>query len=157
MNKVFLNLALTVAWVFLTGEFTLTNFVEGFIVAVIVLIVSDYVVGQNLYIKKLPIFVMFVFFFIKELVVANLKVAYDILTPRNLMKPGIIKVPLDAKSDLELTILSNLITLTPGTLSLEISKDKEFLFVHCMYVTDEKEMISGIKNGFEKRLLEVLR
>jgi multicomponent Na+:H+ antiporter subunit E len=73
------------------------------------------------------------------------------------MKPGIVKVPLDAKSDLEITLLANLITLTPGTLSLGVSKDRSALYVHAMYIQSKQEFIDSIKNGFEKKLLEIMR
>jgi multicomponent Na+:H+ antiporter subunit E len=68
-----------------------------------------------------------------------------------------VRVPLDAESDLEITLLANLISLTPGTLSLDVSDDKKVLYVHSMYIEDKEEFIHGIKNGFERRLLELLR
>ena len=112
---------------------------------------------ENTYFTRGPKVIAFIFFFLYELVKANLEVAYDVITPRFFMKPGIIKIPLTAKSDLEITMLANLITLTPGTLSLDVSDDKKVLYVHAMYVKDKEEFIAGIKNGFERRLLEILR
>ena len=88
---------------------------------------------------------------------ANLKVAYDIITPRHLMKPSIIAVPTDAETETEITLLANLITLTPGTLSLDVSTDKKIIYVHSMYTSDAQEFIDEIKNGLEKKLLEVMR
>ena len=73
------------------------------------------------------------------------------------MKPGIVKVPLTIQSNLGITFLANMISLTPGTLSLDVSNDKKVLYVHAMYVTDKEEFIDSIKNGFEKRILEILR
>jgi multicomponent Na+:H+ antiporter subunit E len=73
------------------------------------------------------------------------------------MNPGIIAFPLDAKSDLEITLFANLLTLTPGTLSLDVSSDKKILYVHALYVKDADSFRSELKNGLEKRLLEVLR
>jgi multicomponent Na+:H+ antiporter subunit E len=97
------------------------------------------------------------FYFLYELVKANLEVAYDVATPKFYMKPGIIGVPLDAKTDLEITLLANMITLTPGTLSLDVSEDRKILYVHAMYITDRESFIRSIKDGFEKRLLEITR
>jgi len=68
-----------------------------------------------------------------------------------------VRVPLDAKTDLEITLLANLISLTPGTLSLDVSENGEFLFVHTMYVHDKEEFIHSVKNGFERKVLELLR
>lgn len=103
--------------------------------------------------------VYFVLFFLWELWVANLRVAFDVLTPPYQMKPGIIAVPLDARTDAEITLLTNLITLTPGTLSLDISTDRRVLYVHTMYIDrgDIDRARRQIKEGFERRVLEVLR
>jgi multicomponent Na+:H+ antiporter subunit E len=84
-------------------------------------------------------------------------VAFDVVTPRNYMKPGIIGIPLDAETDLEITLLANFITLTPGTLSLDVSTDKKTLYIHAMYVEDKEAFIRSIKDGFERRLLDILR
>lgn len=97
-------------------------------------------------------------YFIKELILASLKVAYDIITPDFLLKPGIVAFPLSAKSDLEITLLANMVSLTPGTLSMSISEDRKILYIHSLYVTDGKEsVINEIKNGFERRILEITR
>ena len=88
---------------------------------------------------------------------ANLRVAYDIITPKHRMEPSIIAIPLKVDKDFEITILANLITLTPGTLSLDVSSNKKVLYVHSMYVSDPKEFIDTIKTGFEKKLLEITR
>lgn len=99
----------------------------------------------------------FIFFFLYELVKANIQVAYDVITPKFYMTPGIVEVPLDAKSDMEITLLANLISLTPGTLSLDVSSDRKVLFVHSMYLSNKEDFIYSIKNGFERKLLEILR
>ena len=96
-------------------------------------------------------------FFLWQLLLSNLRVAYDVITPRLHMRPGIIAVPLDAKTDQEITLLANLITLTPGTLSLDVSEDRRVLYVHAMFVDSPDEVRDSIKNGFERRLLELIR
>jgi multicomponent Na+:H+ antiporter subunit E len=73
------------------------------------------------------------------------------------MKPGIVEVPLEAKTSLEITLLANLISLTPGTLSLDVSDDRKVLYVHAMYIDDKASFVKSIKNGFEKRLLAIMR
>jgi multicomponent Na+:H+ antiporter subunit E len=151
------NILLTFVWVLLTGNFNEINFVFGFVLGYIILwLARDRTEPVN-YFKRVPKLVSFIFYFLYELVKANLKVAFDVVTPRHHMKPGIIAIPLDAKTDLEITLLANIITLTPGSLSLDVSPDKKYLYVHSMYVTDAEECRKGIKNGFEKKLLEVMR
>lgn len=156
-NRFLGNLLLSLIWVALTGNFTVSNFFFGFILSFIILWLISKNRRENKYFRRGPKLIAFIFFFLYELIKANLQVAYDVITPRFYMKPGIIKIPLTAASDLEITLLANLITLTPGTLSLDVSDDKKVLYVHAMYVKDREEFIAGIKNGFEKRLLEILR
>lgn len=103
-----------------------------------------------------PKILILLVFFLYELVKANLQVAYEVITPKLNMTPGIIMVPLDVKSDIAITMLANMISLTPGTLSIDVSNDKKVLFVHAMYIKDKEKFIKGIKEGFERRILEVL-
>lgn len=155
-NRFLSNILLTFIWVAITGNFFLLNFLFGFIVSFFILrVVAS---GENTkYFRIVPKVIAFIFFFLYELTKANLEVAYEVLTPSFNMTPGIIKVPLEAETDLEITFLANLISLTPGTLSLDVSDDKKVLYVHSMYIKDRERFIAGIKNGFEKRLLEILR
>lgn len=97
----------------------------------------------------------FALFYLRELLLANLRVAHDVLTPRHRMKPGIIAIPLDVKSDLEIISLANLITMTPGTLSLDVSTDRRVLYIHAMYIDDLEGLRSEIKDGLEKKVMEV--
>ncbi|MCU0344400.1 MAG: Na+/H+ antiporter subunit E [Ignavibacterium sp.] len=156
-NQFLLNILLAIAWMLLTGELTAENFIEGLIIGYIILWVSKAALGGTKYFKKIPKAISFFFYFVKELIVANLKVAFDIITPKDYMEPGIVAVPLDAETDMEITLLANLITLTPGTLSLDVSKDRKILYIHTLYLDDAEKFRAEIKNGMEKRLLEVLR
>ncbi|AFL85618.1 multisubunit Na+/H+ antiporter, MnhE subunit [Belliella baltica DSM 15883] len=151
------NLLLSLIWVAITGTFSLENFLFGFALSFFLLWLTSTNRRQNKYFNKVPKLFGFIFFFLYELVKANIEVAYEVITPKYSMEPGIVKIPLDAKSDMEITLLANLITLTPGTLSLGVSDDRTVLYVHTMYVKDKEEFIDGIKNGFEKRLLDILR
>lgn len=99
---------------------------------------------------------LFAYFF-WELVVSNVRVAIEVLSPRYRMKPGIVGVRLDARTDLEITLLANLITLTPGTMSVDVSEDRSTLYIHGLYLEDRDAFERSIKEGFERRVLEVLR
>jgi multicomponent Na+:H+ antiporter subunit E len=103
--------------------------------------------------------VSFFFFYVWQLILSNLRVAYDVVTPTHYMRPGVIAVPLDAKTDAEITLLANLITLTPGTLSLDLSPDRGVLYVHTMYIDqdDVERARRQIKDNLERRVLELLR
>ena len=99
-----------------------------------------------------------VFFFLWELTVASFQVAYEVIKPSHDMEPGIVAVPLDTKTDFGITIFSSLVTLTPGTLSLDVSADKSHLFVHAMYIVegDTAALVNELKNGFERRVIRIL-
>lgn len=156
-DQLLFNILLAISWMLLSGELTAETFIEGIIVGFLILWVSRNALGGSKYFNKIPITLKFLFYFIKELIKANLIVAYDIITPKDYMKPGIVAIPLDAKTDLEITLFANLITLTPGTLSLDVSNDKKTLYVHGLYVKDVESFRKELKEGLEKRLLEVLR
>jgi len=151
------NILLMLMWVFLTGSYELSSFSFGFLVGFFIMWLIGSQTGSNKYIKILPRIIGFIFYFLYEVIVANLQVAYEVMTPNLYVKPGIIKIPLDVTTNTEITILANLITLTPGTLSIDVSDDKKVLYVHSMYVTDRDKFVHDIKNGFERRILLITR
>lgn len=146
-----------VIWVALTGEFNVANYLFGFAFSFFTMRMITTGNGNAKYFKILPKVIGFIFFFLYELVKANVQVAYEVMTPHYNMSPGIVKIPLTAKTNIEITLLANMITLTPGTLSLDVSDDRKVLYVHSMYITTREKFIDSIKNGFEKRILEILR
>ena len=89
--------------------------------------------------------VTFILFYLYKLVEANLYIAYDILTPRLRIKPGFIKVPLTLKSNFGLLLFSNLLSMTPGSLSIDITDDKKTMLVHVLYETTEDDMLKEFK------------
>ena len=157
MTLFLLNLLLSLAWIALTGQFTPINLIIGFALGYILLWIMQRSGEPSNYFLKGRQVVHFILFFAWEVIVANVRVAYDVLTPRHRMTPGIIAIPLDVKTDREITILANLITLTPGTLSLDVSTDRRVLYIHAMYIQDVDRFKESIKKELETRLLEVLR
>lgn len=97
-------------------------------------------------------------FFVYELVVSSMRVAWDVLTPETKARPSLIIMPLDAKSDLELMLTANIISLTPGTLSIDLSADRTELLVHSMFgAIDPESEIASMKHGIERRVLRATR
>ncbi len=152
-----MNIMLTFVWVALTGNFDLINFLFGFLLSFGIMWLISRSSGDTRYFTLMLKVIAFIGFFLKELIKANIQVAYDVITPRFHMTPGIVRLPLDAKTSVEITLLANLISLTPGTLSIDVSDDQKVLYVHSMYISDKEEFIRGIKGGLEKRLLSILR
>lgn len=154
MSIFLLNLILAFAWSALLGEFTTINFLVGFGLGYFMLWVSQYVMETSSYFGKMRQIISLIFVFLWALIVANLRVAYSVLAPLNKMRPGIVAIPLDIEQDAEITLLANMITLTPGTLSLDVSDDKRILYVHGMHVYGLDEFRREIKDGFETKVRE---
>src|SRR5690606_31948194 len=158
MVKQFLmNLLLAFIWVALTGSLYFSNFYCGFLLGFFILWLMNRSEADHRYFSRVPKIIGFILYFIYELIKANLQVAYDVMTPKFFMKPGIIRYPMNARSDFEINMLSTVISLTPGTLIMDISEDKTVLYIHAMYIKDKDKFIRQIKNGVERRLLEVMR
>jgi len=157
MSLFLTNLLLSLAWVALTGQYQASNFFVGLLLGFAAIRITLRGESSRAYSAKLKAIFGFLAFFIKEIFLANLRVAYDVLTPSHHMRPGIVAVPLDLKTDLEITVLTTLITLTPGTLSLHVTDDRRTLYMHAMYIDDADHLVMGIKDGFERRVREVLK
>jgi multicomponent Na+:H+ antiporter subunit E len=151
------HILLALTWAALTGLFTGSNFLVGFILAYPILFIAQRSMGSTTYFQKFGRVLRFAVFYVWELILANLRVAYDVMAPRRRMRPGVVAIPLDAKTDVEITMLANLITLTPGSVSLDVSSDRRFLYLHAMYIDDVEEYRESVKHTIERRVLEVLR
>lgn len=88
-------------------------------------------------------FISFVMFYLKEVVVANLKLAADIVTPRSRSTPGFVVLPLEPMTDMQILLLTNLISMTPGTLSFDLSQDHRRLLLHVMYLKGTHDDVRG--------------
>ena len=95
--------------------------------------------------------------FVRELILSALKVAWLVLQPRMRIRPAIIAYPLTVTTDAQITLLANMITLTPGTLSVDVSADRKTLYIHAIDVASKEALIGEIAAGFETKILGVLR
>lgn len=150
------NLLLALVWAMLVGSFTAGSLVAGMIFGYLVLAFVARLSGQTTsYSRKIPEVLGFVLFYVWELVKSNVRVAVEVLTPTHGMQPGVIGLELDATTDAQITILANLITMTPGTLSLDVSNDRRMLFIHAMYMDDEDALRAELKE-LERRVIALL-
>ena len=152
-----LNVLLALAWAAVTGEMSAVNLITGFAIGYVVLWFVSRVAGGSGYFGKVGQILGFTVYFLWELLVATMRVATDIVTPQHLMKPAILAIPIEGRSPAEVTLLANVITLTPGTLSLDVSPDGKTLYVHVMYASDVEEARREIQEGFGRRVQEVFR
>lgn len=160
MLKYFLlNLLLTFVWVALTGQLNYTNFGFGLILGFFILwmLTRNSKPQDKEYFYRVPKIIVFILNFLYDMLEANLRVAIDVVTPNLHATPGIIKYDIDAKTDFEITMLTNIIALTPGTMVIDIADDKSHIFIHTMYLKDKEKFINRMKERTEKKLLELLR
>lgn len=108
------------------------------------------------WVRRVPGMAWFLLFFLWELVLANLRVAAEALTPGFSMTPGIVRFPTSTSNDWEVMLLANAISMTPGTLSLEVSDDGRELYVHSLYVSSREQFVEDISR-MEAVLLRALR
>ncbi len=157
MTVFLLNTLLALAWIALTGTPTPTNFAIGFALGFALLWLTQRLMMPSGYFRKVPQVIGFALFFLWELTKANVRMALVVLSPRPAVRPAVVAIPLDVRSNGEITLLANLITLTPGTLYLDVSHDRCVMYVHTMHVDDLESFRRAIKTGFERRVMEVLR
>ena len=152
------NILLALAWAALQGEFTLTNLIAGYALGYFLLmaLVKGGVLAPSRYVSKVYFAIGLAGFFLWELVIANMRLALDVATPRFQMTPGILAVPLDATHDSEILLLAMLINLTPGSVALDVSEDRRVMYVHVMYMANPDAARAEIKTGFERRVLQLL-
>ncbi|HWV56243.1 MAG TPA: Na+/H+ antiporter subunit E [Longimicrobiales bacterium] len=151
------NLFLAAVWMASTGRFTLADAAFGFLIGFAVLWFSQRFVGRSAYVAKVVAIAAFALFFLRELIEANVRVAYDVITHSHHMRPGVVAVPLDATTDTEIALIGSLLSLTPGTLTVDVSPDRGHLYIHAMYIDDPDAVRARVKGGFERRVLELLR
>ncbi|MEX1135352.1 MAG: Na+/H+ antiporter subunit E [Balneolales bacterium] len=158
MNLFLINIMLALIWATVTGEFSIGNLLIGFVLGYFILLIIRPVLHGPDYASNFWRAIGLLIYFLGELVVSSLRVAADVVKPGLSMKSGVVAIPLDAKTDIEITMLANMISLTPGTLSLDISDDCSKLYIHAMYIdTDVDAVRNDVKKGMEKRLLKVVR
>lgn len=158
MVKNFLmNLLLSGIWVALTGSLYYTNFLFGFFLGFFILWIMNRSEADKRYFTRVPKIILFGFYFLYQLLKANIQVAFDVITPRYFFKPGLVRYPMTAETDFEINLLSMMISLTPGTLIVDVSDDKKAIYIHVMYLTDPETFVEETKTGLERRLLEILR
>jgi multicomponent K+:H+ antiporter subunit E len=90
-----------------------------------------------------------------DIIVSNIIVAKQVLGSPERLQPGFVVIPLDLTEALPITMLASTISLTPGTVSIEISEDQKALYVHALHVTDETVLVDRIKHRYEKPLKEI--
>ena len=151
------NLLLAVGWCALMGQLTVANLAVGFLIGGAAISVSSPMFGRVRYFRRLVDFARLLLDFIRVFISSSARVAWDVLTPVHKARPAIVAIPLSVDDPIQIVTLANLISLTPGSLSLDVSPDQKTLYVHVMFVDDPDEIRREIKSGLERRVREALQ
>lgn len=138
------------------GDFEPPNLIFGFVLGYIILWIFYKRSRSYKYFKEVPRVIEFILFLLWEILISNIRLTITILSPKPKLRPAVVAVPLDLKSDLGIVILAHMITLTPGTLSLDVSAHKKFLYVHVLDLDNPDRFIKEIKQNFERRVREIV-
>jgi len=151
-----LSLTLAVVWVLLVNDFSIGNFVFGLILGVaIAKISSPYWPGRPKIRNPLAI-MEYGLVVLWDIVVSNVQVVYLVLFRRSeSLRSRFITIPLDLKSPEAIAVLAGTITMTPGTVSADLSADGHSLLVHCLETDDPEGTVASIKSRYESRLMRI--
>jgi multicomponent K+:H+ antiporter subunit E len=151
-----LTLLLIVVWQMLANKLTLGNLVLGAILGILIPIITAPYWPNRPTLKNVPAIVGYIFIVLWDIVVANVQVAWIILFKKNAeTRPTWVTVPLELRSPEAITVLAGTITMTPGTVSSDVSADGRSLLVHCLHAPDPDGIRDQIKSRYERRLKEI--
>ncbi|KAA0549327.1 Na+/H+ antiporter subunit E [Bacillus sp. BGMRC 2118] len=155
--QLILNILIAFIWMFLWEDFSFSFFVLGFLVGLLLLFIFNRYIPGRFYFVKIYAICKLTYIFIRELILSNLAIVKVVYQKELDIQPGIIALPTELKKNWEITLLANLITLTPGTLSVLVSQDYRTIYIHAMDIRDKDEVIQSIKGTFEAAIMEVTR
>lgn len=155
--QILLNLTIAFIWMFFHNDWTVGTFTIGYMVGMALIFGLRRFLPQQVYFSKMIPITRLILLFGKALVLSSLVVAREILRPKLRIRPGIIAVKTELKTDLEVTLFACLISLTPGTLTLEVSPEGDVLYIHAMDIFDVEQSVNEIKATFERAIMEVSR
>jgi multicomponent Na+:H+ antiporter subunit E len=133
-----------VLWESLWGNFTFANLFSGVVVSIgLVLLVRlpdadlrSYRGGRVRPVRA----AIFLVYFVVKVVQANVALAWEVVTPRNTIEPGILGIPIRDCSDALVTLIANAFTLTPGSLTIEVLEDPTVIYVHVLHLNDPERV-----------------
>jgi len=155
--QILLNLLIGAVWMLLHDKWDFRTFVVGYFIGFLIVFGLRRFFPTPFYGKKSWAILKLLFLFIKELFFSTLVVIRQVTRPKLNIQPGIFRVETKLKSDWEITLLSNLITLTPGSVVMEVAPEEGVFYIHAMDMTEFQNSIIRSKERFEDAILEVTK
>ena len=151
-----ITLVLTGFWLLLMNEVTIGGFLMGLFLGIVIPLYTSKFWPEAPTIRNLPRVAEYVLIVLWDILVANVQVAWWILFWRvERLRPSFMTIPLDIYTPEAITTLAGTITMTPGTVSCDLSADGRALLVHGLHAPDTEDMVAGIKERYERRLAEI--
>ena len=156
MRSGLLIVVVALGWAAATGSFSVANLIFGALVGAVGLFLVRGRLSERVGLRRFWRILSLAGLFLYELFASATRVALLVIRPnlRASLRPAIVAFPLKLTNDAEITLLANLITLTPGTLSVDVSDDRKFLYVHAVSLRSRDELIESISRGFERKIME---
>jgi multicomponent Na+:H+ antiporter subunit E len=146
---------IAVAWGAAAGDFSSTTLGVGFAAGFLALYAFDAGERGTAYHRRVLATLGLTAYFIYDLVKSSVQVAGAVLSPARRQRARFVVMPLDVRSEFGIMLTANLISLTPGTLSVDVAADRRTLLIHAMFADDPAAVVKGLKDGIERRVLEV--
>lgn len=155
--QILLNLFVSLIWVLLSRSYTIKDAVIGYLVGMAVLFLLRGILSQDFYMRRVWAAIKLFFLFLVELTKANIDVVKLVWSPKLDNHTGIVAYNTDLETPAEITLLSIMVSLTPGTIPLDFSKDNKVIYIHVVDLDDKQDFKDDIRNTFEKAIKEVTR
>lgn len=150
------SIMLLVVWLMLNGSLSLGHIILGSILAICIPLICAPLQVPQPKIARPYRAIRYMLMVLGDIVVANIQVALLVVGPMRRINPGFVAVPLDLQDTLPITVLASTVTMTPGTVSCEVTEDKKWLYVHVLDMPkDEQEVIEHIKQRYEAAIKEI--
>ena len=150
-----LSLVLAVIWPILNQSWSLGHLFLGAVLAVLIPLFTERLRADRPVLRRPGVMLRLLFIVLKDIITSNIDVARLILGRESAIRPGFIWVPLSITDPNGIVLLAGIITMTPGTLSADLSADRRHLLVHAFNISDEAELIASIKTRYEAPLMEI--
>ena len=155
--QILFNLLIAFLWMLLNNNSSGASFIVGYVLGIAILLILRKSWTRPFYLSRLWAMMKLLLIFIRELLISNFVVIGHIIRPKLAIRPGIFAYETALTSDWEITLLSCLICLTPGTLTLDVSGDRKTLYIHAIDIENAEELAAQIRGTFEQAILEVTR
>ena len=155
MKLFLIHIVLALLWMLMFGSFDLYTFTAGLVAGYVLLALVGRIIGSWRYPVRVLSVLRFAAYFIRILVIANWQVAKLVLDPAMPIHPRIIRYDVAGLTPLQITSLASSITLTPGTLAVDLSPDDSFLYIHCINAPDRERALRELDELKHRLMKEV--